>query len=61
MFKLVKTAGFDLAYVSDDSEKLMPLFLLLIIYRYTLKPNDQILAEDKHKALCVSPTLQHVL
>lgn len=43
--------------VSGDVEKLMLFFLLLIICRYTLKPNDQILAEDKHKALLVSPTL----
>ncbi|XP_007546167.1 adenosine kinase-like [Poecilia latipinna] len=29
--------------------------------KYSLKPNDQILAEDKHKALFVPPVLQHLL
>lgn len=33
----------------------------LIICRYSLKPNDQILAEAKHKELLVSPLLQHSL
>lgn len=36
-------------------------FSSLIICRYSLKPNDQILAEAKHKELLVSPLLQHSL
>lgn len=41
--------------------KVILLFSSLIICRYSLKPNDQILAEAKHKELLVSPLLQHSL
>lgn len=48
-------------FESNSSFFFFSSFFPLIICRYSLKPNDQILAEAKHKELLVSPLLQHSL
>lgn len=53
--------GVHMLVISVLFESKSSFFSSLIICRYSLKPNDQILAEAKHKELLVSPLLQHSL